>query len=388
MTCTEDSREPILIVEDEGLVAADLQAKLTHLGYVRAIVACSGEEALRRARATPFALALMDIRLPGTLDGIAAAEVLRSELDTPVVFLTAHSDADTVDRARRSEPFGYLLKPVTEAELRCTLQVALYKRRMEGRLLQAQRMEAVANLAAGLAHDFNNQLTLILGYAEQLAARLSGEDLASAVAIRQAGCVAAATAGQLLTLGRRERPRRQTFSLNGLIAEVQPLLTHALGEGRVLTTALGPLSPIQADRNGLKQALLNLALNARDAMPAGGELRIETSMLEIDAGSPAAHLYRPGHYVRLRVGDTGFGMDESTLGRIFEPFFTCKPAGAGTGLGLAMVHSIVVQSGGYIEAESSPGRGTTFDIRLPATVATSEAAMAAPLIWRTDEARS
>ena len=227
-------------------------------------------------------------------------------------------------------------------------------------------MEAIANLAGGLAHDFNNQLTVILGRAEQLCEDLTGEDQHSAAEIRQAALIASATTKQLSTLSRREMGNTDVVNLNEVVVELDDTLRHTLGEGRSLELNLfGEAAMVRCDREQLKQVLLNLCLNARDAMPKGGTLRIGTSPTEVRTDIPEARVYRPGPYVRLIVADTGRGMDQTTLSRVFEPFFSTKRASVGTGLGLSVVHSIVMQNGGYVTAASELGCGTTFEILFP-----------------------
>jgi two-component system, cell cycle sensor histidine kinase and response regulator CckA len=299
--------------------------------------------------------------------------------ENPVVDLVAGPASGSPARANRA----YTLASRTGAN--ATIELACFENRagdllgailvlrdiggrrdLEKRVMQSQRMEAVANLAAGVAHDFNNQLTVIIGCADELCESLSGAGRDRAFEIKHAGSLATALTSQLLTLSRHQSIRGEPLNLNELVVEMQPAISCALGKIRVLTTNLGAnLGRVRADRNQLKQVLLNLSLNARDAMPAGGELRVETLNFDILADSPKAEMFPPGAYVRLLVSDCGEGMDQETLSRIFEPFFTTKKPGFGTGLGLSMVHSIVVQSGGHITARSEVGLGTAFEILLP-----------------------
>jgi hypothetical protein len=185
------------------------------------------------------------------------------------------------------------------------------------------------------------------------------------IEIKQAATLAGSISNQLLTLSRRGGSSAETLDINAVIGEMGPLIARSLGTGRRLALELGtPAGMVRGDRNRLKQVFLNLALNARDAMPQGGEMRIESAPVDIDAGNPRWRECRPGRYVRIRVTDSGQGMDGATLARIFEPFFTTKKSGAGTGLGLAVVHAIIEQSGGYISASSEIGKGTCFEILL------------------------
>jgi len=241
---------------------------------------------------------------------------------------------------------------------------------LEAQLLAAQKMEAIGQLTSGIAHDFNNLLTAITGYCELLLEDLDADHelRGDAQEILRAASRADALTKQLLAFSRRDPVQLQSVDLNALVSDVDRLLRRLIGEDVELVTSLeGQLPCIQADPGQMEQLLLNLAVNARDAMPGGGRLRIETALLEVPPGGDPTHPdVEAGRYVTLAVSDSGVGMDAATRARIFEPFFTTKERGKGTGLGLATVRSIVQQSGGSIRVESEPGRPTTFTITLPA----------------------
>ncbi len=254
----------------------------------------------------------------------------------------------------------------SQAELReAKAKVELHNHRLrdqasqaEEQLRQAQKMEAVGRLAGGVAHDFNNLLTIINGYGEIVLAGLpEGNPVRGLVAqMKQAGDRAASLTRQLLAFSRQQVIVPQILDLNGVVTDAAKLLRRLIGEDIELTTALDPaLGRVKADPGQVEQVLMNLAVNARDAMPAGGTLTVETANVERDGG----------RYVLLRVADTGCGMDAATKARVFEPFFTTKGPGKGTGLGLSVVHGVVQQAGGRIEVDSEPGRGTTFRVYLP-----------------------
>jgi signal transduction histidine kinase/ABC-type amino acid transport substrate-binding protein/CheY-like chemotaxis protein len=265
------------------------------------------------------------------------------------------------------------------------------RRQLEAQLSQAQKMESVGRLAGGIAHDFNNLLTVINGYCELILSELpAGHAIGDQVEqIHRAGNRAAALTQQLLAFSRKQPAQPRLLDLNALVSESKDILQRLVGSDVCLKTGLAPSAcSILADSGHIHQILMNLAVNARDAMPSGGELRIETSILEADDWLPKSRNGRlfegqsistsirelrpsdarkiaPGSYVLLKVSDTGTGMDEETQRLVFEPFFTTKPQGKGTGLGLATVYGIVKQNKGWIDIASQPGLGTDFHIFLP-----------------------
>jgi two-component system, cell cycle sensor histidine kinase and response regulator CckA len=243
------------------------------------------------------------------------------------------------------------------------------RKQLEAQFLQAQKMEAVGRLAGGLAHDFNNMLAVIMGYAEMMQLGLSAESPLhqQAAAIKKASERAASLTRQLLAFSRNQVQQAQVLNLNTVIGEMDKMLRRLIGEDIDLNLNLEPgLAAVKADHSQVEQILMNLVVNARDAIPLGGRITIETTNVYLDPAYARKHSpVTPGPYVVIAVSDSGDGMDAETQSHIFEPFFTTKEVGKGTGLGLSTVYGIVKQSQGSIEVYSEPGIGTTFKVYLP-----------------------
>ncbi len=490
----------ILIVEDEAIVAEDIRITLESFGYSVCGVVSSGEEAIIHAEADRPDLVLMDIMLKGEIDGVEAAGRIRTRLQIPVVYLTAYTDDKTLERAKITEPFGYIIKPFEERELHTIIEMALYKARMEkklrdreewfsttlksigdaviatdsegkvvllnpvaegltgwdteeargrpveevfhiinentrkpvespvtrvlregvvvglanhtslisrngkeiciddsgapirdssgnimgvvmvfrditekknlqARLEQAQRMEAIGTLAGGIAHDFNNFLQGLRGYVSIM---LSDMD-ADHPHYEKLKCMdeqiehCAMLTAQLLGFARGGRYRVESCDINLLVRRNLEMFSHTHREIMVRSEFSDGLWFAEVDRGQIEQVLMNLFVNASQAMPGGGELRVETANRILNRDEAGLYGVEPGKYVRITIADNGTGMDEETRKRIFEPFFTTKEMGRGTGLGLASAYGIIRNHQGAIDVKSKPGSGSIFEIYLPAT---------------------
>jgi signal transduction histidine kinase/ActR/RegA family two-component response regulator len=270
------------------------------------------------------------------------------------------------------DPEGYPLEVVgTIQDITERRQARIEKETLERQLLQAQKMEAIGQLAGGVAHDFNNLLTVIRGYIELVMMQLQKDDaLYRDLKIALESTIRAAKlTHQLLLYSRRQPMQLSIVNINQLVENLLKMLRRLLGENITIRTDFAPdLWGVKADEGNLEQVTMNLAVNARDAMPNGGDLIIKTENVTLDKASCAADSEaRPGRFVCLAVSDTGIGMDQETLQHIFEPFFTTKEKGRGTGMGLSVVYGIVKHHGGWIRVHSELGRGTTFEIFLPAS---------------------
>jgi signal transduction histidine kinase len=392
----------VMVVEDERIVALNLERRLTKLGYEISSLATSGSQALQAIERDKPDVVLMDVNIEGEIDGIETASRIPDAYNIPVIYLTAYSEEATLQRARDTRPYGFLLKPISERELHAAIQMVLERRRadtlvreseqrqealvqqrtaelreqiaerakVEAALRQAQKMEAIGQLTGGIAHDFNNMLQVILGSLTLLQKNLRlgrSQDVDRFIdsAIGSANRAARLTQ-RLLAFSRRQQLSPTVVDANHLIETMADMIRQTVGETIAVNMfPAAALWAIRCDINQLESSILNLVINARDAMPEGGRLTIETKNTSLDVGRAAQMDLPSGNYVCISVSDTGTGMTPDVLAQAFDPFFTTKPIGAGTGLGLSMIYGFTRQSEGHAKIDSEIDHGTTVKVYLP-----------------------
>ena len=380
----------VLIVSDRESDVLQLVDALRLSDYVPTFERVDDSAALREALGHRWDLILAageSARLPT----LAALEILhQTGADIPLVAISERAPEEHVLAVLKAGAADYITRNhlsrlgVTVSREMSQAEGRRERSRLEQQFRQAQKMEAVGRLAGGVAHDFNNLLTVITGYAELLLAGAGLEESHRTALneIQRAAERGGALTHQLLAFSRGQPFTARTVPLNTLIVNMQKMLSRLIGEDvELITVAAAELADVRTDPGQLEQVVMNLAVNARDAMPGGGKLIIETANAQVDQTHASPHLdLLPGPYVVLAISDTGMGMDSETMAHVFEPFFTTKAPGKGTGLGLATAYGIVKQSGGAISVYSEPGRGTTVKIYLPSAEAkaAAETAVEAP----------
>jgi two-component system, cell cycle sensor histidine kinase and response regulator CckA len=364
----------VLFIGESGTDA--IAAELWRGGYEPVWASVRGVEDLERALEGNWDLAISD-RGVGDLSAVEALRLIREKLvDLPVIAVTGRIKPSEVVALLKAGAADHLtrgnlmrLNAAVEREVRAA-RLRRERNRLEEQFRHAQKMEAVGRLAGGVAHDFNNLLTVITGYSDLLLSKreLLHESQRTALEeIRRSAERGGALTNQLLTFSRRQPLENRAVHLNELVLQIQRMLRRLVGEDiEMVTIPAASQDLVQADPGRLEQVLMNLAVNARDAMPNGGKLTIETATVHLSDTFSASRLgVQPGAHVTISVSDTGMGMDEETQTHIFEPFFTTKGPGHGTGLGLASAYGIIRQSGGAIDVFSELGQGTTMRIYLP-----------------------
>ncbi len=379
MTHLIDKPIEVLLIEDNPGDARLLREYLAEFkdAISEVHVADNLEAGLTLLKEKEISAILLDLTLPDSHGLETVLNVCEAETLVPIIVLSGLDDESMAVRALREGAQDYLIKDQINSHLlvraiRYAIQrkgAELMLREFEEQLQQAQRMESVGRLAGGIAHDFNNLLTVIEGYAKLMLETedTSDEQRRDLTHIHQAAERAAALTRQLLTFSRRQFTHPQSLDIGEVTREMEPMLKSTIGERIELhLVAADDLGKVVVDRGQIEQVILNLVLNARDAMEEGGILTIECVNLVIDAETSKHHPEAiPGEYVQLAVTDTGVGMPEKIKQQIFDPFFTTKPFGAGTGLGLSTVYGIVKQSDGHLWVYSEPSMGTTLKVNLP-----------------------
>jgi signal transduction histidine kinase len=356
----------VLVAEDEGILAEEISERITRMGLSVAAIVASGQAAIDRAAETTPDLVLMDIRLKGSIDGVTAARVIRDRLGIPVVFITAHSDAATIDRAKQADPLGYLIKPFTEQELHVTIQMALHRHsrdQLARQLLETQRLDSLGRMAGSVAHRFSNLLVPILGQASvasmdvdpesRLGQRLERITAAAEQAADLCRQMRAYTGSGHVQVGRCD--------VNRIIADIRDLLHLAMNGATLIFSLVDDLPPVSADPSQIQQLIMNLVLNAAEATVSGQTVAVRTRTGR--ESQPDAIADPTASWIVIEIADDGVGIDEHTQQHVFEPFFTTKVLGRG--LGLAAAQGIARGHGGSIVMESRLGAGSTFRVTLP-----------------------
>jgi two-component system, cell cycle sensor histidine kinase and response regulator CckA len=367
----------LLLVEDSEDDALLLLRELRRGGFSITHQRVDTADALRAAlQLQEWDLVISDHSMPN-FSGTAALQLVRSlEPDIPFMFVSGTIGEETAVNALKSGAQDYIMKtnlvrlvPAIQRELKEVVE-RRERRRLEQQVSQLQKFEAIGRLAGGIAHDFNNVVGAIMGWAElgRDETQVGSRPHERFIKIHEQARRAARLTSQLLAFARRQVLTRRKININDVVSEGTSLLQRVIGEHIDIRRVLAAdLRVVSADSVQIDQVIMNLCINARDAMPNGGRLTIHTSNVEV--GEDICRLSsnaRPGQYVLLTVSDTGIGMDATTLEHIFEPFFTTKELGRGTGLGLSTVYGVVKQHDGVITVDSEPGRGTTFRVYLPA----------------------
>ncbi len=368
----------ILVVEDEGVLAKGIERKMTALGYIVTGIAFSGEEAILMAEQERPDLVLMDIKLDGEMDGVEAARHIRERFDIPVVYLTAFSDKETIRRAKITEPYGYVLKPVNEREIHCNIEIALYRHNIKTELLRKEKMEAIGIFSMGIAHDFNNLIQLIGGLIEGATENLSavGSERKCMPLLERAGKnlqKAAELVKLYQNIFKGDLLKKDPLTVPDIIARIKSAVNQVQNEKKLKISyrleANKNRFPLSGDAARLEEVFAHLLRNAVEAM-AGKEEdgQITISVNDVSVEPENEWLLKPGPYVKVSIQDQGKGIPEENIKKLFIPYFSTKDdyTRKGMGLGLTLCYSIIKRHEGHIAIQSEEGKGTTVDVFLPA----------------------
>ncbi len=371
------SRAKIMVVEDEALVADDIVCGLQEMGYSISSIEASGESAVQAAKRDQPDLILMDIFLQGHMDGIQAAETIRARAPVPIIYVTAYDDQKILERAKITEPFGYIVKPFRNTDLRIAISMALYRakmekklRRMEASLIKARKLETAGILAMGIAHDFNNMLFVMLGYLELAKDGLkAGENVMDFLAHAEAQLLEAKNlVKKFVTVSTGGSLKKTIFPIKQVVdSAIDDYLkkTHI----QVECAPIQPSLLVQADFNQLLDVFARMFENAGDALSGrpDGKLTIRVDTVLQDDDTRLQPELAVGPYVRITIADNGRGIAPENLAKVFDPYFSTKQRGTqkGMGLGLPLAHAVITNHGGCLHLSANPGKGARVDIYLP-----------------------